>query len=202
MKKYIKSNSPYYTTKRVNGFVIDEENRYHPHSSIKELKRVPGKEKSKSCKNLVKEDYDVIDSYTDEINAVYSELSSYRDSIVWPVAKYIENDLRSRGKPDHFVASDELRVVDKLIASVANLEILEDACEQFEEYTKCKLRSSVYGPDVSVRYDHFIGDVLSPSQIWIALSGEYSSKQIVDNIMLPKHKANIKKYGDPKEPLA
>lgn len=203
MKKYIRSNSPYYTTKRVNGPVIDEgHKRYHPHNSIKEYKRVSGKEKSNAYKNLLKEDYDAIDSYTDKIDAVYSELSSYRDSIIWPIANHIEGRLRSYGQPNHFTSSDELSVVDKLIASVANLEILEDACIQFENYTKCKLHVSVYGPCAEVRYDNFIGEVLTPSQVWIALSGEYTPEQIVNNIMLPKHKANIKKYGTPKETLA
>ena len=200
MKRYIRSDSPYYTTRKAQLPVVDTEAAdYYPMASRdrKHTKRLPGKEKSNAYKNLLKDEFDVLDSYTDAIDTVFAELSTYKDSIVSPIATLIQMHLEHYKKDDRYLVSDELQELDTLITAAFNLEILENACLQFQELTGCTPIVSFHGPSVNVRYATYIGAVLTPKQVWIALSGEYSAEQIVDTIMMTKHRTNIKKYGDP-----
>ena len=143
----------------------------------------------------------MLDSYTDAIDAVYSELDTYQGSIVQPVAESLKSRLRYYEDANHIVSSDELRKIDTIIEYASNLEILEKALLEFQDLARCKLHVSVYGPSVDIRYSQFIGSVLRPDQIWAALSGKSTANRIVDMVMMPVHKSNIKKYGDPKELL-
>lgn len=204
MKRYIRSDSPYYTTRRAQLPVIDTEAAdYYPISSRKHTKRMPGKEKSNAYKNLLQDEFDVLDSYTADIDIVYSELNAYQDSIVQPIAEYIQRSLEYYANNDRYLVSDELQEIDALLVSASNLEVLEDACLQFEELAGCKLNIFTVGtgPVIKVRYETFIGTIMDPRQVWTVLSGEHSASYIADSVMMTKHKANIKKYGAPTELL-
>lgn len=178
--------------------MIDTDSKnYHPVAQMKRFKNIPGKENSRAWKNIVHDDFEVFDSYTDDIDLVYSELDSFRGSVVQDVAESIKSQLENF-TGSGYLSSDSLQKIDTLIQYAYNLEILESAIVQFEAEAGCEVHVGTFASPASVyvRYENHTADILTQEQVRKVLAAYYSSKT-VENLMMFSHSANVKKYGEP-----
>lgn len=199
MKRLVYSSnySNYYTTKKDNLMLIDKNHPdYYPFAQSKNFQRRPGApKKTRAVKWMQTGEVDVIDSLTDDIDVVLTELNNYKNSTVWPVAKLLINSINYFTRSNRYVSSDEIDELEAAIESAYNLEILEAALNEFVQMTGREIMFGYTGNSVDGKY---VGGIpawqklLSGRDIYKILSGKWSVAQILENMLLPRDKTNAK----------